>query len=70
MTKKEIQKSIEESIGGSLVSIVDVSRWSGRSIDYVKKHIVKGLEYTSHGKSKLFFSGDVAERIVSETVEQ
>lgn len=68
MKKDELQKSLEKATGAALVSITDVARWSGRSRDYVREHITRGLEHITNGKTKLYFSGDIAEKMAKMKV--
>lgn len=66
MTRQELQRSIERSAGGSLVSVAELVRWSGRSREYINS-ITRDIDYIQTRKDRLYFSGDVAAALTAMT---
>lgn len=64
MTKTELARSIEQAVGSHFINISQMAAYMGTGRDYVRANIVNGLDYISTGKNKMYFVGDVAERII------
>lgn len=64
MKKAELIRSIEQSAGSHFVNISQMATYIGTGRDYIRANIVNGLDYISTGKNKMYFVGDVAERII------
>ena len=63
MRKQDLEASLQRHAGGALVTIADISSWSGRSRDYLKHNVLCDLECLNKGTSKYYFVGDVASAI-------
>ena len=64
MKKQELMRDMEKCIGTSFPSISAICRYMKVGDDFVKNHIVNGLEYLPTGRAKLYFIRDVADRIL------
>lgn len=61
MTTKELERKL--STDGMFLSITELSAKLNTSRDSARE-LLKGLEYVEVGRSKRFFAGDVAKRIM------
>lgn len=69
MTKREIQNAIRQSNGGAdFATVSDISRFLGKSREFVRNQITADLEFIGaegyQCRSKRYYIGDVAERIM------
>ena len=64
MTKKEIARDIAQVCGTQFPSISHIARYMGMSRATVRRDIVKDIEYVELGRSKRYFAGDIAARIM------
>ena len=64
MTKQELKRDITSAVGNSMPTISDIARYMGVGRDTARE-LVRGLDYLESGRSKRFYAGDVAERIMN-----
>ena len=64
MTKQEIMRDIKQEFG-TFVTITDIARYMNSGRD-AARDLVAGLDYLDKGRSKQFFAGDVADRILKQ----
>ena len=64
MTKQELIRDLKKETGSSFVTISGIARYMGMGRDTVRNEITAGLEYIESGRSKSYFVGDIAQRII------
>ena len=70
MDKQTIVRNMQQSNGGAgFLSVKQIAAYRGEHINTTTKFL-EGLEYTTEGKKKLYFVGDVAERILNHRVRK
>ena len=67
MTKRDISATMRNFCGAEFISISDIARYCGKSRDWVRDNLTHDLAYLSSDaeKSKRYYIGDVAERIMA-----
>ena len=70
MKKQEIIKDIKSTFGGKgFLTMGEIAQYTDRGINDVKRYM-NGYEYQTKGKAKLFYIGDVAERMLKDRAVQ
>ena len=64
MDKKSLVEDIKITFGSSFVSVGDLSKWTGRSRSFVKEHITSMIPSYGDSTHRIFFAGDVADRML------
>lgn len=68
MDKQKLVRSMQQSAGGAgLLTVTQIAAFRGEHVNSTTKFL-EGLEYTTTGKKKLYFVGDVADRILEHRV--
>lgn len=65
LTSKEIERSLISYAGGALVTIADVTAWTGRSRDWTRLRVLRDLDCITEGRTKFYFAGDVAKALIA-----
>lgn len=63
--KRTMQRDLERSAGGAMVSVSDIARWTGRSRGWVREHVLRDIECVYTGRHKLYYSADVAQKLMA-----
>jgi len=70
MDKQTLIRNMQQSCGGAgFLSVKQIAAYRGEHVNTTTKFL-KGMEYVSEGKKKLYFVGDVAERILEHRVRE
>ena len=64
VNKSALTTDIKETFGCSFVSASEVAKWMGRSLSYVSDNVLKQTPSYGNGKRKLYFVGDVVNRLL------
>jgi len=68
MNKQELMRAMTQANNGAgLLTIKQIAQFRGEHINTTAKFL-KGLEYLPSGKKKLYYVGDVANRILEHRV--
>ena len=63
MTKKELMQSLREAAGCDFISQNKVRKWYGGRFEQTAE-LLTDLAYTSRGRTKMYYIGDVAEAVM------
>lgn len=64
MEKKELKKALSQSANGAMMMTPsDLCRFLGKSPEYVRR-LMYGTDHIGTGKSKMYFVGDIADRLI------
>ena len=66
MNKSEMMKSMKaHTKGAEFISISAISRYTGKSREWVRQQITSDLPYLAAERTKKYYIGDVADRIIA-----
>lgn len=68
MNKQELKKELSRSVNGAgMMTFSDVMRFLGRSKEYTRLFLKDMDSFGGERKGKLYFVGDVADKIIERT---
>ena len=64
MDKQSLIRDMKQTFeGAGLLTPTQIAKWRGMKWEATNKFL-DGLEYTTQGKKKLYFVGDIAQRMI------
>ena len=64
MDKQSLMRAMQQSNDGAgLLTVTQIARFRGEHVNSTTKFL-KGMDFTTEGKKKLYFVGDVASRMI------
>lgn len=68
MDKQSLMRAMTQANdGAALLTVAQIAKFRGEHANTTSRFL-KGLEYTTEGKKRLYFVGDVANRILEHRV--
>lgn len=64
MTKQDVLRSLQAQNGSNFLSVSDTAEALGIKRDTAREKILKGLEYFTVGRKKMYLASDIAQAVI------